>query len=369
MRKKTMHARRGNRWRRIKKRQWLLRRQQKLLRRRRRVRRRAPGFRFRTDLPLNEYTRQNVTRDPERKLIITLPERLDFEENYEATASHFAILHQAVRKRTPVRSLRFDQIRYISPSAALVLASEVDRWNQKTGGRLKADVASWNEDIKRLLCEMGYFDLLGLSRPSTTWPKQRLTFLPFKRGGVSDVEGGPLAKRLRIEIETLLGEQIKKHFLFEGLSEAITNVGQHAYHNPSPFTVQQWWMSASFNEDGRELCVTFFDQGEGIPHTLPRAYFFEIMQDVFHTWTDSQKIEAAMETGRTSTRQPQRGKGLQNFLEFARAHRQGQLSIYSLKGMYRKTFVSDGKTQTQESTRRDHKTSIGGTLIEWSVRL
>jgi hypothetical protein len=251
----------------------------------------------------------------------------------------------------------------------LVLASEVDLWNQKIGQRLKANVDTWDEDIKRLLCQMGYFELLKIRKPETQWPSGSTTFLPFKGGRVQKRDGGELAKQLRIEIERIVGGPIKKHFLFEGLSEAITNVSQHAYTAANKFTLEQWWLSASFNSTDRKLCVMFYDQGEGIPNTLPRSYFFELIKDTFNFWTDSQKIQAAMETGRTSTGRPERGKGLQNFLEFAKSHREGQLSIYSLCGMYRQIFASNAGLQTSESMRRDHETSIGGTLVEWSVRL
>ena len=188
---------------------------------------------------------------------------------------------------------------------------------------------------------------------------------------ISKKDGGELAKQLRIEIETIVGERIKKHFLFEGLSEAITNVGQHAYPNANDFLLQQWWLSASYDSANKKLGVTFYDQGAGIPKTLPRAYFFGLIKNVLEylSWSDSKKIEAAMETGRTSTGRSERGKGLQNLIEFAKSHLEGQLSIYSLHGMYRQCFTFVGNEQKTNSIRRDHNTSIGGTLIEWSVKL
>ena len=71
---------------------------------------------------------RGVKATPEGRLILKLGERLDFEANYERTASSFRELRDATLHGRRVKSLRFDRIRYISPAAALVLASEVDGW-------------------------------------------------------------------------------------------------------------------------------------------------------------------------------------------------------------------------------------------------
>jgi hypothetical protein len=316
---------------------------------------------------IGKYTRGNVTSGGGNTVEIWLPERLDFEQNYEATACHFKMVRFASYNRFGIKNLHFDNITSISPSAALVLASEVDRWNQRVGGKLRAHVETWDDEIKRLLCEMGYFELLGLQKPATEGKGGDVTFLQFLKGESGQSNIGQLAKQLRVQIENIVGKEIKKHFLFEGLSEAITNVGQHAYP-PSILDgrPKQWWLSASFNKRDRQLNVMFYDQGVGIPNTLPTSHLFEHIKGFFHLWDDSQKIEAAMEYGRSATQRPERGKGLKNLLEFAKAHEAGRLSIYSRCGLYRLAHNSDDRIET---ARRQHETSVGGTLIEWSVRL
>jgi len=92
----------------------------------------------------NEHTRDSVAYNRDRSLEIALPARLDFEENYEATASHFKTLRNASVDRRRIKELWFDRIEFISPAAALVLASEVDRWNQRVKGKLRAKVDTWN---------------------------------------------------------------------------------------------------------------------------------------------------------------------------------------------------------------------------------
>jgi hypothetical protein len=359
----------GNHLRRQKRERWLIRKSRKNVRRRTRSNGRSCNYDLSKWLPISKETRRSVRATADHKFIIQLPERLDFEANYEATASHFRILRAAIVIPTRVKTLDFSRIRFISPSAALVLASEVDRWNQKAGGRLHANVASWHDDIRRLLYEMGYFALLNKPAPERLEPAKNTVFLPFIRGDLNSRDAGKLAKELRIKIEQIVGFAIKRHLLFEGLSEAITNVGQHAYPDPSPYTVRQWWVSASYDKEERRLWVMFYDQGAGIPATLPTSDIYEAMKEYFNQWKDSEKIKAAMEIGRTSTNLTERGKGLQNLVEFPTRHVEGHLSIYSLCGLYRLVSKWNGNSASTATELRDHGTSIGGTLIEWSVKV
>lgn len=348
-------------------RSWLLRRDRKNVRRRKRISRRRVDYgRQLTKVLINEHTKESTSTDG-RTIVIKLPERLDFEQHYSATVSHFFNVRLAARGKIRLKSLDFSNLRYISSSAALVLASEVDRWNQHVKRKLRAKVETWHEDIRRLLCQMGYFELLGLPNPN--YPALKPTiFLPFVRGIITpDSDPGKLAKALRQKIEQTIGAKVKKMPLFDGLSEAITNVSHHAYTDEASF--RQWWLSGSFDQSDQRLCVTFYDQGLGIPATLPYSKIITLIANFLNLRLDSEKIEAAMEVGRTATGMPNRGKGLQNLLEFAKAYDWGNLTIYSLHGMYRVNTRKVGNRTIQTVDRVDHEHSIGGTLIEWSVQL
>jgi anti-anti-sigma regulatory factor len=359
----------SNRLRRAKRMAWLLLQRAKKLRRSKKYKHNcASGHSISRSLHSNSHTKKSISLDENHRIVVDLPNELDFEKNYERTVSHFLTLRSAISKGNTFSKLDFSHIRKISTSAALVLASLVDQWNLQIGGKLYADISTWDDEIKRLFCQMGYFELLGIEKPTTTWPESHITFLHFKRGEVNSENSGELAKQLRVEIEHMVGQKIKKHFLFEGLSEAITNVGQHAYRDAGDHIRKNWWVSASFDSNLRRLCVTFYDRGHGIPHTLPKSKFFEKIKDAFNHWSDSAKIEAATEIGRTSSGRAERGKGLQNLVEFAKAHKNGSLLIYSLKGVYIQKFANMNSDPI-EQTRLDFANSIGGTLIEWSVEL
>jgi len=311
--------------------------------------------------------RNSVVVSHDQTVEVLLPATLDFDDNYETTAAHLALIRQAAIRRRRLKELHFDVITSVSPAAALVLASEVDRWRQRVGGRLRANVDRWDPEIKRLLGQMGYFELLGLVRPADSDQPGDTTFINFLRGDPNHANGGQLAKTLRLAIEKIVGQEIQRHLLFEGLSEAITNVSQHAYPSWSYSAgAKQWWLSASFERPARRLIVMFYDQGVGIPRTLPSSHIWEWIKGRVDLWTDAQKIEAAMRYGRSQTARPERGKGLSNLLEFATAHAEGKLAIFSHHGLCRVVKNVDGELV---SSRRDLQTSIGGTLIEWSVKL
>lgn len=361
-------AKGGNLSKRNWRRQWLLRRARKYFLRPRVV----AGRQRHVAMPRGEiisFPPRGTTTALDKAIEIELPPCLDFEENYETTVNRLRQLRDSSYGLFRVKKLKFDNLLFISPAAALVLASEVDQWKQRLGsGRLRADVDSWDGEVKRRLFEMGYFELLDLDLPPMAGQQNDVTFLKFLRGESGEkVDPGTLAKNLRINIEAIVGQGINKHFLFEGLSEAITNVSQHAYPASMPnIRKKQWWLSASFDRQTRNLQVMFYDQGVGIPKTLHTSHLWEGIKEFFGGWTDARKIKAAMEYGRSSTERPERGKGLKNLVEFAKVHEAGRLSIYSERGLYRILHTRDNELRT---IGRNHKESIGGTLIEWSVKL
>jgi hypothetical protein len=303
--------------------------------------------------------------------LLDLPPLLCFSENYDSTISHFNLLRTAVELSwRKIRHLNFCDVISISPSAALVLASEIDQWNNKVKGGLRSNDSKWDPNIRRLLCEMGFFDLLRLPKPSEPGAKGDVTFLQFRRGTANSTSaGGELAKQLRVDIESIVKEKIRRHFLFEGLSEAITNVGQHAYEATTPPDDRHWWLSASYSSTDHMLSVTFFDHGLGIPTTLPKSTLREFLRGIMFSddWSDGEKIKAAMEIGRSSTGKKERGQGLQNLVYFAHAHKFGVLSIYSGYGFYCQTFA--GPRAAPQVRIENLRYPVKGTLIEWKVKL
>jgi len=366
----------SNNLRRHKKRRWYLRRRLKIARHKKR---RENAYLVSlikgiTRLGINKRNAQNINYDIKNKTIrqLQLPKNLNFTKDYEETINHFTVIKNAIETDAKIKRIDFSNIKSMTTASALVLASLVDQWSERVKGKIKADLPTWDPSIIKLLRQMGYFELLNLKGPDVEEYDSMTTYIPFIKGMVGDKDAGKKALLLRQKIEEITNLEINRHYLFEGLSEAITNTCHHAYEGVTDEKRKYWWLTASYNKNNNELQITFFDRGIGIPKTLKSHNRFETIKEFFNSWTDSKKIEAAMEIGRTSSNLPERGKGLQNLIEFAKFYNKGKLRIISLRGSYEMVFSNekDRECSEKEETKQNNYTgSIGGTLIQWSVIL
>ncbi len=319
---------------------------------------------------LRRHKHLPTRRIPRQVHLLSLPAVLSFERNYHEAIRFFNKLRQAAERRVLLR-IDFTTLREVGPAAMLVLAAELDCWRLGQKHRIRVlDIANWDQHIRSILDEMGLFDLVKVSNPpppvgATRFP---LRFIQFKSGDVAD---GNLARDLRTDLEAVTGKIPGWQHLYRGLSEAMTNVRQHAYppgnHKNTKYgKVQKWWMCGAYDSDARVLTCSFFDRGVGIPKTLPRTHGWEKIRSVLSTLSlmkkdDASLIAAATVMGRTRTGAKHQGRGLADVMEFVRKSQGGKLRILSRRGRY--IYEKEG-----------HKTSplplsIGGTLIEWEITL
>lgn len=315
------------------------------------------------------------------KVTIFLPERLNFSDEYEITALHL----NAIRKLTEPKTVShktyklgrvdFDNLNSISTSAALVLTAEISKWDDAVRNNLKPNIEKWNQNILINFHELGYFDLFKnkpyINQQLETLEKTNKTIVKYIKGRLGD---DTLTKSLKEKITNIIGDEINKWtFLHSGLSEAIINVFHHAYPAKYGFSDvdKNWYLTASYNKETKALKVVFYDQGIGIPRSLPASEFWERILNSLSSFSvverkrDEVLLRAAVELDRTRTEESDRGKGLQDLLEFIRQRGDGYLSILSLKGLF-KLEVKNGI----ESIKTEHfNNPVCGTLIIWSVNV
>ena len=270
-------------------------------------------------------------------------------------------------------------IRTITPAAALVLAAEFDRAHRRKrlGRRGIVNAHEWDSGVARTLTEVGFLEHLNVRLPvhqQIDPQAPEMQMLPMLTG----IQNEPTeVVKLREELEALMDSVIDsalRQAIYEGLIEAMDNCAAHAYPENHEFRYpterRRWWMSGSV-ASGRTLEVIFFDQGATIPDTLPRSG----MREIARRWLnetlnlagieaadDGQRIQAAVEVGRSMLKDPGRGNGLaqmRNLVDFARA---GFLRILSKKGQY--IYTKDAGETVGTFDR-----SIGGTLIHWRFQL
>ncbi len=275
----------------------------------------------------------------------------------------------ALAERRPVR-LDFSNTKYIGPAASLVLVAEVYRCMQIAQDRVIGTYPK-DKELERMLQDTGFFDLLDVaSRLPTTEKKGPLEYIKFQTGTRAL---GPDAYHLE---QALLGEERKldkgaSAKLYRGITEAMTNVVQHAYMDlrkePIPRLHNQWWMVGHIDRDKQDLMVMFFDQGVGIPATLPFKHANEVIAAALVKFNiiksqDGELILAAMELGRSRTDLSHQGRGLNDLRAFIDKSGAGSLKILSRNGEY--TYSS-----SKQETTKNHRLSLGGTLIQWTVNL
>lgn len=311
------------------------------------------------------------------RVFLTLPEKMNLSSHYDETMPYISAiraLSQNPRSRQYYRlaSVKFDALRDISSSAALLLTSELSRWDDSIRNRLTPQTNNWNPVIFEKFNSLGFFNLFRKANvdPSKVRKESNVYFVKYLKGNHEEKD----YRRLKVQLTEVIGERIKKWaFLHGGLDEAITNVCHHAY--PKNIRTlkkdQNWYLTGAFNKVTRELKIVFCDQGVGIPESLPTSKIWEKVLESISTLPNVNRrkhttlLKAAMEVSRTSTDQNDRGKGLPDMKEFIRQREAGYLAIMSGHGLYKLT-VTEGEEVSKSDTL---KHPIEGTLIIWKVQL
>ncbi len=321
--------------------------------------------------PAQRRAKQRRQQSKRKYIDIDVPEELDLFGGYESMMRLVKSIRRiALMERRRIR-LVLDNAKTIKPAAMLCLVSEIYRCRHIDSSPRVTGTYPNDSKLKHVMQDTGFFDLLDVRNPFPTlavnYPLEYIKVV----SGVSAV--GEDAHRLK---GALLGDAIKMDEvasakLYRGLTEAMTNVVQHAYPKEIDATIprlrNRWWLVGHVDKKDRELMVMFFDQGVGIPETLPLKHPREYIQSLLSALkltesNDGHMILAATRIGRTQTGDINRGRGLHDFRGFIDQCGGGSLRILSRRGSY--TYLADGT----ESTRALNG-NLGGTLIEWTVPL
>ena len=297
---------------------------------------------------------------------IRVPTIVDLEKNPIETCEFIQEVRQYVRNGTRIRLL-FNDTKSIKLSALVLLLAQIHKLRLEFGQDHITGSYPDNPRIERLLSDSGFYKLLQVkSRKNITTPSKLSRFIRFKSDQKPNSSEIP---KLRIE---LLGDDLKmpipiRNKIFRALSEAMTNVNHHAYKTKN-ITVSllggRWWMVANLSEKTKLFTLAFYDAGVGIPKTLPRKYSIEKIRGVLSLLPgiqpdDGQMIRAAMELGRTSTNESNRGKGLLDLAKLIDTAGAGSMQIYSRNGTY--------KYASNLENHSNHDAFVEGTLIEWQL--
>jgi hypothetical protein len=227
--------------------------------------------------------------------------------------------------------------------------------------------------VGQVLCHLGILKQLGYTKHI---PSRRDDVVRWQRfsGVMADATKG-----VGEAIDNLSGisrGQIRN--LFRSVTEALTNVTQHAYMelrmdgSGSPSDAG-WWMFV--REQPTELQVNFCDLGVGVPYSVPKldkhknwlkARLSTVLAAVgVHNHQDGETIQVTVAEKRSRFNVTHRGNGFGNMLESIAIADSGVLTIQSNRGSY--IYRREAGVETHES--RNYHDSIYGTVVGWKIKL
>ncbi|MGO9263992.1 MAG: hypothetical protein ACLQBA_03735 [Candidatus Binataceae bacterium] len=290
--------------------------------------------------------------------------------------------HRNARPRQAGIYRTFEEIKLITPAAALVLAAEFERVRLVTKGTpTVVNVDKWSPSVVDSLWGIGFFDIVGfptgITKPDLEY---EYVLLPMKSGNTAD---GIAIAELIDNLKALYpaghcndaASDALVH-LYGAMVEAVVNVCRHAYPSRAfyPYRhVDRWWMTGAVDRRERWMTAIIFDQGVTIPISLPDWQLYAgwqrritsklgLVPSPKDVKSDGDAIATAVEEAVSSTGDPHRGHGLAQMRDFVNQCSEGYLRIMSRCGEV--IFRPGG-----ERVIRTHDVSIGGTLIEWNVLL
>lgn len=343
----------------------IARNNRKLSRRHRRNRKKRNQLTLSKSIVKQKFKNPHTSRTLTKNVIIP-PKALSLTDHFEETARFFIELRDSF-KRHHSRALKIDlaNLDILAPAAALILASEIDRWRRTERLRLRIDEPNkWKPEILNMLAQIGFFKTVGATNTlliNSAIDSDRI-ILEMSSGRHAQ---GQAAQDFRQKLEEFFGKISNSNLLFRALTEAMTNVLHHAYPQSNATDDRnRWWMTGACINN--ELSVIFADHGVGIPRTLDKHNTIEALRTKLHLGrADSDQIYLATLLGRTQTKKPYRGNGLRDMQDLIRkAPFGGRLRILSLNGEYIYTKSND----KEHIQKLDHGFPLSGTLIQWVLR-
>ncbi|WP_065383214.1 hypothetical protein [Hyphomonas sp. ND6WE1B] len=291
--------------------------------------------------------------------------------------------------------IAMDRIEEMSTSAALVWAAEYERRTIKMDEPPPIfDLDKWDPKLLKKFEQIGFFQRFGyeFTTGSNEGVIDDIMTVPFYSGTQAQMEkANEDLVRLVEHIDPSYQLDIEMRLaLNSAIGEAANNAREHAHSPDHVFKyphVERWWATGAASISKREIVICLFDQGVTIPISYPKLPAFSRLKTILNLFdpnpsspyqNDAVLIQAATEYGK-SGRPPETGLGgakakkssavggygLPQIKDAINLCGGGTLIILSRGGRY--IYRVDGKNIEEQLDTYDY--SIGGTLIEWTVKL
>lgn len=300
---------------------------------------------------------------------LNAPSKMRLGQSKSEVFDFLGCARSLIEAKAKQKRINFSSIEDISPMCAMLLASEVHRWQLIAQKKLCVwDAENWTPAVKQMLHDMGLFDLVDVINPVHQAPVDTVEkFIRIRSGQEVNLEKA--LENIEQQVSKIAIALNQEPSLYDGIAEAVTNVTQWAYgeeKNEYDVLYKRWWFFCSYNVNTGRITIMVYDHGQGIPNTLPTSKWRERMnkwadERGIIEYTDDKIIEAAMKFPRSASGEKYRAKGLKQMKNILERFDEGTLMVLSNRGEYQVNCNND-----KEITRLN-KHSIGGTLIAWEV--
>src|SRR3569623_1871453 len=148
--------------------------------------------------------------------------------------------------------------------------------------------------------------------------------------------------------------------------EAMANAFEHAYPpRPYPTSIpylKRWWAAGAYDPKTNTLEFVVYDQGVGMPRTLPPFLQTMLLTPLRPDITDADVIIEAIKASRSRTKRPERGNGLKMICGL----------VEELKGSFVRILSGHAEVtyhRPQDVRGKLRSNPFCGTLIQWTLKL
>lgn len=325
-------------------------------------------------------------------LRLTAPADFRLHENHDDIMGYIYELRRQVfvndrfrgvgTKRRPSLYIDLDQIRHLDIEGALLLAAELDRVRRVLGMRALMDDENWDPQVRSILQGLGLYEVTEAGRLRDAVPIEDfvgpaaasgLSIVPFLSCTRADPEKAYALRQALYERCAPPGD-VSQLAVYEALVEAFNNAIGHAYKDEFAGDglprVKRWWAGALIDHAAGYLYLVVYDQGVGIPTTLPRRGLMDRLVGRAPERTDADVIVGALQYGRSGASSDAlfgdeadgRGNGLWRMCELAETFEDADVRFTSLKGDV--LYVKGGDLE-----QTNLKSRFCGTMIRWRTSI
>jgi hypothetical protein len=321
-------------------------------------------------LEMRRLGKKLTRRKSSARLHLKVPENLSIVENYEETMEFINSIKRTVFEDDLFIFLDFSGCKSISSETCVVLAAEIDRCKRKVSDSVTGSYPS-NPEVYFFLNEIGFFELLKIRASKPMFDDQDdIQAVRLQSGSDAPEQLMKGMKELFYKEDEITPHTSFSLKVYRALTEAMGNAVEHAY--PASFREDKkstclpiWWRAGFKLKKRNAILIILYDQGAGIPNTL-KLHWKEKLENLISILSrepyDHEKIDLAMEKGRSRTKVEGRGQGSFDMQSLIRASSGGVLSIYSYYGAY--SYTNGGHCDTSLQ-----KNPLSGTLVIWSMCL